>query len=114
MNPELKKEWIEALRGGTYRQGGGSLRKQGFDGTSFCCLGVLCEMSDEIEWNGTRYIHAGVDFTTSLSASLNHEYGLDIEVGLNNVVLFDHLINMNDIQKKNFDEIADYLEGIEF
>lgn len=41
MNPDVKKEWTEALRSGEYPQTAGTLR----DDVGFCCLGVLCEIA---------------------------------------------------------------------
>lgn len=40
MKPEIKAKWLEALRGGEYRQAKGALRKA----NRFCCLGVLCNL----------------------------------------------------------------------
>jgi hypothetical protein len=42
MNPEIKTEWVTALRSGQYKQGVAALRS-GED--EFCCLGVLCEIA---------------------------------------------------------------------
>ncbi len=40
MNPEIKEQWIAALKSGNYRKDTGSLKtKEGY-----CCLGVLCEI----------------------------------------------------------------------
>jgi hypothetical protein len=50
MNEEFKRKWVEALRSGKYAQGTGRLR----DGDSFCCLGVLCDLSDSSKWDGFR------------------------------------------------------------
>ena len=45
MNPEVKKLWVEALRGGKYVQGKGKLHYISKDGQEkFCCLGVLCDL----------------------------------------------------------------------
>ncbi|RYZ76577.1 MAG: hypothetical protein EOP04_31915 [Proteobacteria bacterium] len=48
MKPEIAKLWIEALRSGEYLQGTRSLRT---DRSTFCCLGVLCELA-RVEVNG--------------------------------------------------------------
>lgn len=47
MNPEVKREWLEALRSGDYVQGDGMLKMTTVDGTDprFCCMGVLCELA---------------------------------------------------------------------
>jgi hypothetical protein len=44
MDQRIKKEWVDALRSGTYEQGFGSLRKDG----KYCCLGVLCAVIGHI------------------------------------------------------------------
>ena len=44
---ELRKKWIEALRSGQYEQGKYCLRDKN---DRFCCLGVLCDISDLGEW----------------------------------------------------------------
>jgi hypothetical protein len=41
MKPEVKAQWIAALRNGEYQQGQMSLSKDG----KFCCLGVLCDLA---------------------------------------------------------------------
>jgi hypothetical protein len=40
MNPEIKAKWLEALRGGNYKQGTHALKKH----DCFCCLGVLSDI----------------------------------------------------------------------
>lgn len=41
MNPEIKAEWLAALRSGEYNQAFSRLKGPG---GSFCCLGVLCDL----------------------------------------------------------------------
>lgn len=41
MNPEIKQEWIEALRSGDYKQTQEALKDQ----NGYCCLGVLCDIA---------------------------------------------------------------------
>lgn len=41
MKPEIKAQWLTALRSGEYKQGTGALR----NGNAFCCLGVLCDLA---------------------------------------------------------------------
>ena len=44
MKSSIAKLWTAALRSGQYKQTGGKLRGE-FNGiTSFCCLGVLCNL----------------------------------------------------------------------
>jgi len=40
MISEVKTKWLESLRSGDYSQGTNKL----FDGKSYCCLGVLCDL----------------------------------------------------------------------
>lgn len=53
MNPEIKQQWLTALRSGNYRQKGGRLRslEKTLDGKGYenchCCLGVLAEVIKE-------------------------------------------------------------------
>lgn len=69
MNPEVKKQWLKALRSGKYRKGTKALLKKG----GYCCLGVLTDLyakspanKEKIQWkgagqnDGTRSF-AGVD-----------------------------------------------------
>lgn len=45
MKKAIAKKWVEALRSGDYKQGKSALRTVGQNGkTSFCCLGVLCNL----------------------------------------------------------------------
>jgi len=43
MNPEIKAKWVAALRSGEYAQAQGHLK----DETGYCCLGVLCVVSEQ-------------------------------------------------------------------
>lgn len=45
MNPQVKTEWLEALRSGEYKQGRGQLCRRTSEGDEFCCLGVLSEIA---------------------------------------------------------------------
>lgn len=48
MNPEVKVLWLAALRGGSYKQAAGHLRKTRGpvdNAEGFCCLGVLCDIA---------------------------------------------------------------------
>ena len=55
MKPEIKKQWVQALRSGEYKQGRGQLKQ----GATFCCLGVLCDLavqSGELGSLGARWL----------------------------------------------------------
>jgi hypothetical protein len=47
MKKEVADKWVEALRSGKYKQGNGVLKD---DNNKFCCLGVLCDISDMSIW----------------------------------------------------------------
>ncbi len=42
---DLLTKWIAALRSGKYEQGKGKLKRTCNGETSYCCLGVLCEIA---------------------------------------------------------------------
>ena len=53
-----RKQWIEALRSGKYKQGTNTLG-QFFDGeVHYCCLGVLCELAQikQEKFTGANFI----------------------------------------------------------
>jgi hypothetical protein len=122
MERQLRDKWITALRSGQYQQGQSYLKSNG----AYCCLGVLCEIAgheaaehspDGIVGFLTTHAYpddepasefAGPDGREESTATLSHrmleELGL---TGFNQ----DDLIEMNDTEAKNFDEIADWIEG---
>jgi len=53
MNAELKAKWLTALRSGEYLQGEGRLFNS--QDNSYCCLGVLCDISGVGDWDGRAY-----------------------------------------------------------
>jgi hypothetical protein len=91
MNPDVKAKWLEALRSGKYRQGGGFLKINGKNGAEdrFCCLGVLCELAVEAgvterlsEGYETRYGVSGDDTNTAvLPGHVRQWAGLDSHAG---------------------------------
>jgi hypothetical protein len=46
-----REEWAQALESGTYRQTKGKLRRR----NAMCCLGVLCDITDQERWEGEFY-----------------------------------------------------------
>lgn len=50
MKKEIAEKWTKALRSGKYKQGTGELRAYITDEVQFCCLGVLCEISQQGQW----------------------------------------------------------------
>lgn len=106
MKTELKQKWVKALRSGEYKQGRDRLRD---GGDRYCCLGVLCDVLSEGEWErdpvqkdwwrkyGDNEDKFGVprDQRDSMGLSENIE---------------SFLIGLNDSERKTFEEIADWIE----
>lgn len=42
MDPRKKRDWVDALRSGRYRQ---ALSRLSSDAETFCCLGVACDLA---------------------------------------------------------------------
>lgn len=112
MKTEIKGLWIEALRSGDYVQGRDCLKATTADGTTHCCLGVLCEVADIpfIEEDKNRY---GVDYAIKGDADgFNNDAFLPVnllkEFGLTNEQQIE-LADMND-GGMTFSEIADHIE----
>lgn len=51
MNQEIKEKWTAALRSGEYEQGKGRLCTIESGVVTWCCLGVLCDVVEGVEWN---------------------------------------------------------------
>jgi hypothetical protein len=108
------REWVKALRSGTYTQGKELLRTS--DG-GYCCLGVLCELSALGQWEQDRY-GDGFSFAKLadkterrediLPAWVAREFGF---VNADGTVECDpwELAQMND-EGSTFEELADVIE----
>lgn len=119
MNPEVKTKWLEALRGGEYKQARGVLRTAE-DG--YCCLGVLSQIASdegvmpqpEKSQYGESYAWVNKDGMTTNNMYLPKDVmawsGLDSSSGeINNGNCNCNLAKMND-KGHTFDEIADIIE----
>lgn len=106
MNAEVKKQWVDALRSGKYKQGKGMLRS--YD-DKYCCLGVLLDCDPSTTWSqripGVHFV-ACVDDCKSMF-TLPEEYceRIDMKVGQPT-----NLSVMNDSGNYPFPKIADYIE----
>lgn len=104
MNPEAKAKWIEALRSGKYKQGRGALR----NGDTFCCLGVLCDISGVAKWDVTRYdgeLYMPPKSVREWAGLDGYPVYLDGPTG-------DDVSHLNDQMGLSFEEIADLIEKI--
>lgn len=109
MNPEIKAQWVAALRSGEYRQGRGALNAN----EEYCCLGVLCDLAYKAgiaERRGadgyTRYDES----STLLPMSVMEWSGVENKFGSWGPNQQDSLTHQNDMLHKDFREIADLIE----
>lgn len=130
-NAEVITKWVNALRSGDYRQTDGTLRRDNGDGTSFCCLGVLCDLAVkegvidppahiQVGDGGDYYLYEGeADIPPSEVCDWAGLYDSDPDVeymeysesdGVCHYEDRDSLTSLNDARGKTFDEIADILE----
>lgn len=105
MNKTLMLKWAKALRSGKYKQGKYALKNM--DNT-FCCLGVLCDISGKGEWTPDgageyKYSLPGDGAVACLTDSQLLELGLDREEE-------SELIELNDTKRATFEEIADVVD----
>ena len=106
MNKVVKKQWIKALKSGDYKQTTGELKRSNIDHSrSFCCLGVLCDISGISTWEAdNRYLEAkGI-----LPNKVKEWAGMANDAG---GFSYDNpsLIELND-SGSTFEEIADIIE----
>ena len=107
MNPEVKAAWLEALRSGEYKQGKSQLKTN--DG-SYCCLGVLCDISKLGEWVRGGYHVNDMDYASAFLPEAVKEWaGINSEDPSYGNGIEDHLSYRND-KGMTFAEIADIIE----
>jgi hypothetical protein len=69
---DLIDKWLAALRSGKYEQGTSFLRYQFEGGEKHCCLGVLCDIADGVEWkkrHSADHTHWVAEYNGTASAS---------------------------------------------
>lgn len=67
------EKWVAALRSGKYQQGVSYLRSKFEGGEKHCCLGVLCDVTEGIEWKERQtadHTHWAAAFNNSFSTSV--------------------------------------------
>jgi hypothetical protein len=106
MNQQVKEKWITALRSGEYTQAREFLRTD----YGYCCLGVLTDLYlKEVneQWvpfsesEGVFYLYD--DRESCLSPKVSEWAGVDHYTRKT-------LVNMNDVEVKSFNQIADYIQ----
>lgn len=128
MNPDVKRQWVEALRSGEYAQGRSVLHDVATD--TYCCLGVLCALAvkngvipppgeydkfNDID-NGAAWIYGGTPAEVEYGGVANAHY-LPLAVSEWSGVSIhgdrdghDGLAQLNDAGKP-FEVIADIIEA---
>lgn len=120
---DYKDKWIAALRSGQYQQGRSLLCAIRDDGSkTYCCLGVLAEL-DGAFVDGELFpgVRRGVRIAGDhVSTGMYRGKGKclsDIRVnvpGASDTLLPWIVAEMNDIKGRTFEEIADFLETVDF
>jgi hypothetical protein len=110
-----RKDWIKALRSGNYKQTIGSLKnavEDVPDSSSYCCLGVACEVmglvSELTEYGDNTYENQ----TTIAPHVVQIYFGLNSAEG-DFYIKNGHstsLVSLNDELGYDFNEIADVIE----
>ena len=104
MKPDIKAQWLTALRSGDYQQGQGYLRQ----GDQYCCLGVLCDLYGKAmgpEWEavdqyGAHRVHSmhGSEVVLPVKimvwAGLEDRNPLDLAAMNDNGSTFEELANI--------------------
>lgn len=79
LKPEVKAEWLAALRSGEYKQCSGALKKISNTETTHCCLGVLCDLHAKKglgDWqNRDGYTPIDALFVTDYVSKPTERYG---------------------------------------
>lgn len=107
MDQKIKEKWVEALRSGKYKQCQTRLRID----NSFCCLGVLCDISGMGKWKARPDVEAGLEsydvegdeYLSLPPVDMMNEFGLDSDN-------LSDLTKMNDMNGDDFNTIADWIE----
>lgn len=108
MKKEIADQWVEALRSGKYKQTTDKLKRN----DKYCCLGVLCEISNISEFSKEEeYLASDIHIPKKVRswARLKHENGW-IPGGE------EALTDLNDCGSRDspgpltFDEIADVIQ----
>ncbi len=100
MKPEIKQQWVEALRSGKFVQGDTFLQRKG----KYCCLGVLCVVQGYEPEANLPLFKFGTDESPLKTSTLPDELsaGLDGEA-------MSELAGMND-RGWTFEAIATFIE----
>jgi hypothetical protein len=106
---EWARKWVEALRSGKYKQGQHHLKWN----NTFCCLGVLCDISKVGSWgDGPKHAYycdksATLPDDVLAETGVKHSSGVIGTWGTTLVELND---GVDEVVGRSFEEIADIIE----
>lgn len=107
MTPEFKAKWLEALRGGKYRQARTALKN---NSGAMCCLGVACDLIDASAWNQERDDRGGFGWRGCGTKDIHvAAEAIGISQGLAKDLAYRN-DGTADYKPHTFAEIADYIE----
>jgi hypothetical protein len=115
MKYEVAMDWAAALRSGKYKQGKSYLRT---GENEFCCLGVLCDISEQGNWSNEQFYHRyvfGDQKAENVLPSVVIKWaGIQGGSGVRYIDFENDeehsLWTLNDILEYSFEEIADVIE----
>jgi hypothetical protein len=119
MNPDIKAQWVAALRSGEYQQGRSLLRRE----ECFCCLGVLCDLAVKagvVSWEPPAGVNVQEgaqgcgNAVAALPNSVKRWAGLELGdpwVTIDGPGKGNWLSRVNDVLLLKFPAIADLIEA---
>jgi hypothetical protein len=112
MNPEIKAEWVAALRSGEYKQGRSYLGQRLDDEMYYCCLGVLCEVTKERLGIQAEEVSEVVHYQSRNAYPPYRVMDFAGLIGLNVLINGEEhsFADLNDHARLTFDQIADLIE----
>ena len=104
MKKTWKKKWVAALRSGKYKQTRQQLAYKHNDGDkSYCCLGVLCDITGKRYKGNHAYPHKGI-------TKLVFPKGVTHSQVMDDGSVYDSAALLNDCKRWSFKRIATWVE----
>lgn len=105
---EFGEKWVQALRGGEYKQTKNKLAKVENGKCSYCCLGVAGKMRHFTDAEMCQYGELSELSSDNDYKDLKEIYGIPERLILG--MLVSELIGLNDTENYTFPQIADWIE----
>jgi hypothetical protein len=113
MKSMVLQNWIYALRSGTYKQGKNYLKQTKSNRTSYCCLGVLCDLAikDGVKLELSKEVdkHHNSQYTVFDETETCLPKKVREWADLNDHELMTKLVSYNDNLGFSFDQIAEII-----